>query len=240
MSILRAEQLTKSYGARKVVQSLSLDFHQGEVLGLLGANGAGKTTSFYMILGMVKPDSGKVFLDQTDLTLMPVYQRARLGVGYLPQESSVFRSMTVEENISMIPQTLGFERRQVQSTTEQLLADFGLESLRCTKGYALSGGERRRVEIARALALKPKFLLLDEPFSGVDPIAVCDIQAMILRLRDQGYGILITDHNVRDTLAITDRAHLIHQGQILLTGTAQQIAESEVARKYYLGERFAL
>lgn len=239
MSTLRASQLVKSYRGRRVVDGVSLDFHQGEIVGLLGPNGAGKTTTFYMMVGLISPDSGSVTLDETDVTSLPVFRRSRLGIGYLPQESSVFRSLSVMDNLRLGPSEQGLPQKEVRERVERLLAEFKLEALAHTPGYALSGGECRRVEIARALALNPSFLLLDEPFSGIDPIAVYDIQQMVLGLRDKGFGVLITDHNVRDTLAITDRAHLIHRGAIVVSGSPQQVADSEVAKKYYLGERFS-
>lgn len=239
MSTLRASQLVKSYRGRRVVDGVSLEFHQGEIVGLLGPNGAGKTTTFYMMVGLISPDSGSVTLDETDVTTLPVYRRSRLGIGYLPQESSVFRSLSVMDNLRLGPSEQGLPKKEVEERVERLLAEFKLEALAHTPGYALSGGECRRVEIARALALNPSFLLLDEPFSGIDPIAVYDIQQMVLGLRDKGFGVLITDHNVRDTLAITDRAHLIHRGAIVVSGSPQQVADSEVAKKYYLGERFS-
>lgn len=236
---LSARGLVKSYRGRRVVDGVTLDFHQGEIVGLLGPNGAGKTTSFYMIVGLIAPDAGAVCLDQTDVTALPVYRRSRLGIGYLPQESSVFRNLTVMENLMLGPLENGVGRAEALKGARSLIDEFGLEGIKDTHGYALSGGERRRVEIARALALHPGFLLLDEPFSGIDPIAVYDIQQLVLKLRDQGYGVLITDHNVRDTLAITDRAHLIHRGSIVVSGTPEEVAGSEVAKKYYLGERFS-
>lgn len=239
MSTLRASQLVKSYRGRRVVDGVSLEFHQGEIVGLLGPNGAGKTTTFYMMVGLIAPDSGTVTLDETDVTPLPVYRRSRLGIGYLPQESSVFRSLSVMDNLRLGPSEQGLPKKEVEERVERLLAEFKLEALAHTPGYALSGGECRRVEIARALALNPSFLLLDEPFSGIDPIAVYDIQQMVLGLRDKGFGVLITDHNVRDTLAITDHAHLIHRGAIVVSGSPQQVADSEVAKKYYLGERFS-
>ena len=239
MSTLRASQLVKAYRGRRVVDGVSLDFHQGEIVGLLGPNGAGKTTTFYMMVGLISPDSGSVTLDETDVTSLPVYRRSRLGIGYLPQESSVFRSLSVMDNLRLGPSEQGLPQKEVRERVERLLAEFKLEALAHTPGYALSGGECRRVEIARALALNPSFLLLDEPFSGIDPIAVYDIQQMVLGLRDKGFGVLITDHNVRDTLAITDRAHLIHRGSIVVSGSPQHVADSEVAKKYYLGERFS-
>ncbi len=236
---LSARGLSKSYGGRTVVSSADLDVGMGEVVGLLGSNGAGKTTTFYMIVGLVRPDSGVVTVDSRELTDLPVYRRARLGVGYLPQEASVFRSLTVRENIELVLQENPPPGEKPSAVADRLIEDFGLQRIAGVRGYSLSGGERRRVEIARSLAILPDFLLLDEPFSGIDPIAVYDIQQIILGLRSKGYGILLTDHNVRDTLAITDRAYLIHQGRIVVEGPPEEVAESEVARKYYLGEQFS-
>ncbi|NCB17101.1 MAG: LPS export ABC transporter ATP-binding protein [Synergistales bacterium] len=237
--ILSARGLSKAYKGRTVVSSADLDVGMGEVVGLLGPNGAGKTTSFYMIVGLIKPDAGVVTVDSRDLTELPVYRRARLGVGYLPQEASVFRSLTVRENIELVLQESPPPGEKPSAVADRLIEDFGLEKIAHIRGYSLSGGERRRVEIARSLAILPNFLLLDEPFSGIDPIAVYDIQQIILSLRKKGFGILLTDHNVRDTLAITDRAYLIHQGKIVIEGPPQEVAESEVARKFYLGDRFS-
>jgi lipopolysaccharide export system ATP-binding protein len=237
--ILSARGLSKAYKGRTVVSSADLDVGMGEVVGLLGPNGAGKTTSFYMIVGLIKPDAGVVTVDSRDLTELPVYRRARLGVGYLPQEASVFRSLTVRENIELVLQESPPPGEKPSAVADRLIEDFGLEKIAHIRGYSLSGGERRRVEIARSLAILPNFLLLDEPFSGIDPIAVYDIQQIILGLRAKGYGILLTDHNVRDTLAITDRTYLIHQGKIVIEGSPDEVAESEVARKFYLGEQFS-
>ena len=237
--MLSARGLSKAYKGRTVVSSADLDVGMGEVVGLLGPNGAGKTTSFYMIVGLIKPDAGVVAVDSRDLTDLPVYRRARLGVGYLPQEASVFRNLTVRENIELVLQESPPPGEKPSAVADHLIEDFGLEKIAHIRGYSLSGGERRRVEIARSLAILPNFLLLDEPFSGIDPIAVYDIQQIILGLRAKGYGILLTDHNVRDTLAITDRAYLIHQGKIVIEGSPDEVAESEVARKFYLGEQFS-
>jgi len=237
--MLSARGLSKAYKGRTVVSSADLDVAMGEVVGLLGPNGAGKTTSFYMIVGLIKPDAGVVTVDSRDLTDLPVYRRARLGVGYLPQEASVFRNLSVRENIELVLQESPPPGENPSIVADRLIEDFGLEKIAHVRGYSLSGGERRRVEIARSLAILPDFLLLDEPFSGIDPIAVYDIQQIILGLRSKGYGILLTDHNVRDTLAITDRAYLIHQGKIVVEGSPEEVAESEVARKYYLGEQFS-
>jgi lipopolysaccharide export system ATP-binding protein len=218
---------------------VDLDVNMGEIVGLLGPNGAGKTTTFYMIVGLIKPDTGKIYLDDKDITALPVYKRARTGIGYLPQEASVFRNLTVKENISLVLQELGFGKSELSEKRDRIMNELGLEEISDIPGYALSGGERRRVEIARCLSIAPDFLLLDEPFSGIDPIAVYDIQQIILSLRAKGYGILLTDHNVRDTLAITDRTYLIHRGEIVMEGSPESVAESEVARKFYLGDRFS-
>lgn len=238
MNTLTASDLRKEYNNRLVVKGVSLEVKGGEVVGLLGPNGAGKTTSFYMIVGLIKPDAGKVMIDGENITSLPVYKRARAGIGYLPQEASVFRNLTVRENINLVWQEIGFRRKKANEKTERLLNEFKITHIAETKGYSLSGGERRRVEIARALTLKPKFILLDEPFSGIDPIAVADIQSMIQDLKKQGYGVLITDHNVRETLSITDRTYLIHDGEIFLSGTPESVAGNELARKFYLGENF--
>lgn len=233
---LAARGLRKGYGGRLVVADVDIEVGPGEVVGLLGPNGAGKTTSFYMIVGLVKPDAGSVFIGDRDVTGLPVYARARAGIGYLPQESSVFRSLTVRENIDLVWEELGCPS---EDATDRLLEQFGIAHIADTRGYALSGGERRRVEIARALTLRPRFVLLDEPFSGIDPIAVSDIQAMIHTLREQGYGVLITDHNVRETLSITDRTYLIHDGKIFLNGSPEEVAQNPMARKFYLGDNFS-
>ena len=237
---LWARALSKSYKGRSVVSSVSLKVRQGEIVGLLGPNGAGKTTTFYMVLGIVRPDSGKILIDNEDLTGQPMYIRARRGIGYLPQEASVFRSLTARENIELILEERGKERKDISRMASDLIEEFGLGDVEDLPGFALSGGERRRVEIARSLAMEPSFILLDEPFSGIDPIAVYDIQQIILGLRTRGYGILLTDHSVRETLAITDRTYLIHRGQILVEGTPSEVADSDAARKFYLGERFSL
>jgi len=237
---LWARALSKSYKGRSVVSSVSLKVRQGEIVGLLGPNGAGKTTTFYMVLGIVRPDSGKILIDNEDLTGQPMYIRARRGIGYLPQEASVFRSLTARENIELILEERGKERKDISRMASDLIEEFGLGDVEDLPGFALSGGERRRVEIARSLAMEPSFILLDEPFSGIDPIAVYDIQQIILGLRTRGYGILLTDHSVRETLAITDRTYLIHRGQILVEGTPSEVAESDAAKKFYLGERFSL
>ncbi len=239
MAVLKAENLRKSYSGRNVVKKISVEVNTGEVVGLLGPNGAGKTTSFYMIVGLIQPDAGVVKIDDVDITNMPVYQRARAGIGYLPQEASVFRNLTVRENINLVWEETG-KRREAKKLTDELLEQFKITHIAETKGYSLSGGERRRVEIARALTLKPKFILLDEPFSGIDPIAVADIQSMIDELKAHGYGVLITDHNVRETLSITDRTYLIHDGEIFLAGTPSEVTNNEMAKKFYLGEHFEM
>lgn len=238
---LSAVNLNKSFKKRHVVSNVSLEFKTGEVVGLLGPNGAGKTTSFYMIVGLIAADSGKVTIDGRDITSMPVYRRARAGIGYLPQEASVFRNLTVAENITLVLQERGgMTESQIKRRVDSLIDEFGLNRLVDVKGYSLSGGERRRLEVARTLALDPDFILLDEPFAGIDPIAVGDIQQIVKTLKDQGYGVMITDHNVRDTLAITDRAYIIYQGEIKVKGTSEEIASDPFARKYYLGDSFHL
>ncbi|MDQ6950955.1 MAG: LPS export ABC transporter ATP-binding protein [Mariprofundales bacterium] len=232
--------LNKAFGRKKVVHDVSLHLKQGECVGLLGPNGAGKTTSFYMVCGLIHPDSGTIHINGTDVTALPMHQRARLGIGYLPQEASIFRTLTVRENLLAIFETLKLPTIQVTEEMEALLVEFGIESVQHQPAYTLSGGQRRRTEIARALVTKPAFLLLDEPFAGVDPIAVEDIQAMIARLKQRGIGVLITDHNVRDTLSICDRAYLMTAGEILLHGTPNEIVEHPDARRLYLGERFSM
>jgi len=232
--------LVKRYHNRSVVDHVSIELQQGEIVGLLGPNGAGKTTSFYMIVGLVKPNEGSIFLDDEDITSLPVYKRARKGIGYLAQEPSVFRTLTVEDNIRAILEMSGFPANEQKERLESLLDEFGLNRIRKSKGIQLSGGERRRTEIARALALKPSFILLDEPFAGVDPIAVEDIQSIVSHLRTKNIGILITDHNVHETLSITDRAYLLFEGKILKSGTASELAEDEYVRKVYLGKNFEL
>lgn len=238
--ILRTENLIKKYGARLVNDHVSYQVAQGEIVGLLGPNGAGKTTSFYMAVGLVKPNSGKVFLDDLDITKLPMYKRARLGVGYLAQEASVFRQLTVEENVMAVLEMTDLSRAQQREKTEALLEEFSLTHVRKSKGMVLSGGERRRTEIARALAVDPKFILLDEPFAGVDPIAVEDIQSIVAKLKHRNIGILITDHNVNETLSITDRAYLLFEGKILKQGTAEELASDEQVRRVYLGQHFEL
>jgi lipopolysaccharide export system ATP-binding protein len=237
---LHTKDLVKRYHTRTVVDHVSIEVEQGEIVGLLGPNGAGKTTSFYMIVGLIKPNDGKIFLDEEDITSLPVYKRARRGIGYLAQEASVFRNMSVEDNIRAVLEMSGLPDQDQRDRLEELLDEFGLNKIRKSKGIQLSGGERRRTEIARALSLKPRFILLDEPFAGVDPIAVEDIQSIISHLRSKNIGILITDHNVHETLSITDRAYLVFEGRILMQGTASQLAEDEHVRKVYLGKNFEL
>ena len=238
--IIETKNLVKIYGQRKVVDDVSLLVEQGTIVGLLGPNGAGKTTTFYMVVGIAKPDAGSVLLDGKDIGQMPMYQRARLGIGYLPQEASVFRKLTVEENLMSILETTTLSHdKQVQKMNE-LIDEFGIGHIRGNLGMALSGGERRRVEIARSLATDPAFILLDEPFAGIDPIAVADIQGMIAHLAKRGIGILITDHNVRETLSIVDKAYILASGKVLLHGDSDSIANDPVARKYYLGENFKM
>ncbi len=237
---LRAENLVKIYKHRRVVNDVSIEVSQGEIVGLLGPNGAGKTTSFYMIVGLIKPFFGKIFLDNTDITKEPMYKRAQRGVGYLAQEASVFRKMSVEDNILSVLQFTKLSKAEQKNKLESLLDEFGLQHIRKSNGIALSGGERRRTEIARALAVDPKFILLDEPFAGVDPIAVEDIQTVVSRLKKKNIGILITDHNVRETLSITDRAYLLFEGKILKKGKAEELVEDEQVRKVYLGKNFEL
>ncbi|HLN84063.1 MAG TPA: LPS export ABC transporter ATP-binding protein [Candidatus Binatia bacterium] len=238
MSLLKAVSVVKCYGGRRVVDGINLEVRGSEVVGLLGPNGAGKTTTFHMLVGLVQPDEGRVFMNDDDLTEAPIYQRARAGISYLPQESSVFRRLSVEDNLRAVLQTLELSSDQQQERAEGLMKMLGIQHLASNKAYTLSGGERRRVEIARALVLSPFFLLLDEPFTGIDPIAVAEIQKIVRRLIDSGIGILITDHNVRETLGICDRAYIVNEGTILEEGTPETIAGSEKARKFYLGEGF--
>jgi len=237
---LRTENLVKRYRTRTVVKDVSFEVEQGEIAGLLGPNGAGKTTSFYMIVGLIQPNAGKIFLDDEEITHEPVYRRAQMGIGYLAQEASVFRRLSVEDNIRAVLEMTNLTREEQRFRVELLLNEFGLQKIRKSLGIQLSGGERRRTEIARALALKPNFILLDEPFAGVDPIAVEDIQEIIAKLRDKNIGILITDHNVHETLSITDRAYLLFEGEILKAGTAKELAEDEQVRRVYLGKNFEL
>ncbi|MFM6984615.1 MAG: LPS export ABC transporter ATP-binding protein [Chitinophagaceae bacterium] len=237
---LRAEKLVKQYKQKRVVNDVSIYVEQGEIVGLLGPNGAGKTTSFYMTVGLVHPDEGNIFLDDVDITNLPMYKRAQKGVGYLPQEASVYRDLTVEDNIKAVLELTKLTKAQQAEKLESLLDEFSLHRVRKNLGKVLSGGERRRTEIARALATDPKFILLDEPFAGVDPIAVEDIQTIVYKLKSKNIGILITDHNVQETLSITDRAYLLFEGKLLKQGTAEELAEDEMVRKVYLGKNFVL
>lgn len=237
---LRSEHLVKQYGPKRVVNDVSVHVSQGEIVGLLGPNGAGKTTTFYMFVGLVRPDEGSIYLEDIDITKLPMYKRAQMGVGYLPQEASVFRDLTVEDNIKAILEMTDLSKADQKLKLEELLEEFGLNRVRTNKGKVLSGGERRRTEIARALATDPKFILLDEPFAGVDPIAVEDIQGIVAKLKEKNIGILITDHNVQETLSITDRAYLLFEGKLLKQGTAEELAEDEMVRKVYLGRNFVL
>jgi lipopolysaccharide export system ATP-binding protein len=238
--LLRTEKIVKKYRQRTVVKEVSIDVHQGEIVGLLGPNGAGKTTSFYIIVGLIKPFSGKVYLNERDITEEPMYRRAQLGIGYLAQEASVFRKLSVEDNIMAVLEFTKLSKSERNERMETLIEEFGLTHVRKSLGIQLSGGERRRTEIARALAVNPNFILLDEPFAGVDPIAVEDIQTIVSRLKDKNIGVLITDHNVHETLSITDRAYLLFEGKILKSGTSEELAEDEHVRKVYLGEKFEL
>ncbi len=237
---LRTENINKTYKGRQVVKNVTVEVNQGEIVGLLGPNGAGKTTSFYMMVGLIKPDSGKVFLDDVEITRMPMYKRSQMGIGYLPQEVSVFRSLSVEDNILAILQMTKTTKAQQKERLEELLEEFHLTHVRKNLGNKLSGGEKRRTEIARGLAINPKFVLLDEPFAGVDPIAVEDIQSIVLKLRKKGIGILITDHNVQETLSIVDRAYLLFEGAILKAGSAEDLSVDEQVKKVYLGQHFEL
>jgi lipopolysaccharide export system ATP-binding protein len=237
---LYTKRLVKKYGKRTVVKGVSIEVNQGEIVGLLGPNGAGKTTTFYMMVGLIAPNEGRIFLDDKEITREPIYKRARRGIGYLAQEASVFRKMSVEDNIRAVLQMTKLKRQEQIDKTNSLIKEFGLEHIRKSKGFQLSGGERRRTEIARALALDPAFILLDEPFAGVDPIAVEDIQNIVTRLQDKNIGILITDHNVHETLSITNRAYLLFEGKILKAGTADDLSKDEQVRKVYLGENFKL
>ncbi|MCW5906312.1 MAG: LPS export ABC transporter ATP-binding protein [Chitinophagales bacterium] len=237
---LRSEHLLKAYKNRAVVNDVSVEVNQGEIVGLLGPNGAGKTTSFYQIVGLIPPDSGKIFLGEQEITNLPMYKRAQLGVGYLPQEASVFRQLSVEDNIAAVLEMTNLTKTQQKERLELLLSEFGLNRVRTSMGNVLSGGERRRTEIARALATNPKFILLDEPFAGIDPIAVEDIQRIVMKLKEKNIGVLITDHNVQETLSITDRAYLLFEGKILKQGTADELASDEQVRRLYLGQNFVL
>jgi lipopolysaccharide export system ATP-binding protein len=240
MEKLEARALTKVYGGRKVVSGVDLEIHPGEVVGLLGPNGAGKTTTFYMIVGLIKPDGGRIFLDSEEITRDPMFVRARKGINYLPQEPSVFRKLTVEENILAILETLDIEGEERKNRLKQLLGELDLTDLARSKAYSLSGGERRRVEITRALVTSPRFILLDEPFAGIDPLAVADIQKIIQKLKSKGIGVVISDHNVRETLSVCDRAYILNEGTVLIEGLPEMIAESKIARKFYLGDDFRL
>ncbi|MBV9503957.1 MAG: LPS export ABC transporter ATP-binding protein [Acidobacteriia bacterium] len=240
MSTLETKEISKSYRGRKVVDDVSVYLEQGEVVGLLGPNGAGKTTSFYTIVGLISPDSGRVLLDGYDITHLPMYQRARKGISYLPQEASVFRKMTVEENLMAILETLNMRARERRERLDVLIGQLGLETVRRSRGYMLSGGERRRVEIARSLVIDPKFLLLDEPFSGIDPIQVLELQRIIFDLKRSGIGILVTDHNVRETLVVTDRAYIINNGRIFRAGSPEALGRDPEVKRVYLGESFTL
>ncbi|MBR4786700.1 MAG: LPS export ABC transporter ATP-binding protein [Bacteroidales bacterium] len=237
---IRTEKLVKKYKNRTVVNEVSIEFTQGEIVGLLGPNGAGKTTSFYMIVGLIKPYSGRIFLNDQEITDLPMYRRAQLGLAYLPQEASVFRQLTVEDNIKAILEFSGKSKEEQRDILESLISEFNIQKVRKNKGNNLSGGERRRVEIARCLASDPKFILLDEPFAGVDPIAVEDIQNIVAKLKDKNIGIVITDHNVHETLSITDRAYLLYEGRVLKSGTAEELASDPMVKKVYLGSNFEL
>ena len=239
IKILKAESLVKTFSKRKVVDNVSVEIKMGEIVGLLGPNGAGKSTTFYMIVGRILPDSGTVSLGDADISLLPMFERARTGLGYLPQEASVFRNLTVAQNLDLVLEESGFCRADRDAKVASLLNDYGLKHIENILGVSLSGGERRRVEIARCLALEPSFILLDEPFSGIDPIAVADLQSIIKNLKERGYGVLLTDHNVRETLSITDRTYLIHEGRVFMEGLPEDIAENELAKKFYLGKDFS-
>lgn len=240
MMILKADNLVKVYKGRKVVNNISVEVKQGEIVGLLGPNGAGKTTSFYMIVGLIQPNEGQIFLDERNITSLPMYKRAQLGIGYLAQEASVFRKLSVEENIMAVLEMTNMKKAERKEKVDSLLEEFSLTHVRKNLGMVLSGGERRRTEIARALAVDPKFVLLDEPFAGVDPIAVEEIQTIVAKLKTKNIGILITDHNVNETLSITDRAYLMFEGQLLKAGTAEELAADEQVRRVYLGQNFEL
>lgn len=240
MHLLETQGLVKEYGSRRVVNSVDINVKRGEIVGLLGPNGAGKTTSFYMITGIVRPDKGRIIFDKQDITDMPLHMRARFGIGYLSQDPSIFRKLTVQENIMAVLETLGFSPRERKRRCEELLEELKVTHLRKNKAYTLSGGEKRRVEITRALVTNPMFILLDEPFSGIDPIAVAECQEIIKELRDKGLGVLLTDHNVRETLTITDRAYLMADGKILISGTKDDLISNPKAREIYLGEKFTM
>lgn len=240
MKTLRTEHIVKAYRGRKVVNDVSIEVKQGEIVGLLGPNGAGKTTSFYIAVGLVKPDSGRVFLDKEDITKIPMYKRAQMGIGYLPQEPSIFRKMTVEDNILAVLEMTRLSKKEQNEKLESLISEFRLSHVRKSQGDILSGGERRRTEIARCLATNPDFILLDEPFAGIDPIAVEDIQKIVTQLKDKNIGVLITDHNVQETLSIIERAYLLFEGSVLKSGTAEELSQDEQVRKVYLGKNFVL
>lgn len=240
MDILKTDKIVKIYNKRRVVDGIDIEVKRGEVVGILGPNGAGKTTTFYMIVGLIRPDAGRILIDDEDITMWPMYKRARKCIGYLAQEPSIFRKLTVRENIEAILEFMKSDRNEIRKRADELMEELNISKLADNIAYSLSGGERRRAEIARALATEPSFILLDEPFAGVDPIAVSDIQNIVKHLKDKGLGVIITDHNVRETLAITDRSYIVNQGKILITGTANEIANSDIARKIYLGERFRL
>jgi lipopolysaccharide export system ATP-binding protein len=240
VTCLRASALTKSYGRRTVVRDVNLEINQGEVVGLLGPNGAGKTTTFYMVVGMARPDSGVVFLGDEDITALPMYRRARAGIGYLPQEASVFRKLSTEQNVLAILETLGLSAAEQRQRARELLEELGIIAMARQPAYTLSGGERRRLEICRALATSPSFILLDEPFAGIDPLAVQDIQEIIVHLKDRGIGVLVTDHNVRETLKIVGRAYILREGEVFRSGTPDELASDEEVKKVYLGETFRL
>jgi lipopolysaccharide export system ATP-binding protein len=239
-TVIRTEGLVKVYGKRRVVNDSSIEVHGGEIVGLLGPNGAGKTTTFYMIVGMIRPTEGRIFMGDRDITREPMYKRARTGIGYLPQDPSIFRGLSVEQNLLAILETLPLNKNQRMERLEMLLNELDISHIRKSMGYQLSGGERRRVEITRALVTEPSFMLLDEPFAGIDPIAVADLQNIVKKLKDRGLGILITDHNVRDTLSITDRSYVMYEGTIKRSGSAEQLAEDQEVRQIYLGEAFRL
>ena len=240
MAILRAEKLVKVYGRRRVVNEIDIEAKTGEIVGLLGPNGAGKTTTFYMITGMIRPNQGKIFLGDEDITTLPMYKRAQKGIGYLAQEASVFRKLSVEDNLRLVLEMYVKDKKEIRNKIDSLIDEFKLEHVRKNKGFALSGGERRRTEIARALATNPQFILLDEPFAGIDPIAVEDIQEMVVNLKNKGIGVIITDHNVHETLSITDHSYLLYQGNILIAGSAEFLANDPEARRLYLGAKFKL
>jgi lipopolysaccharide export system ATP-binding protein len=240
VNTIRTKDLVKSFKKRKVVKEVSLEIHEGEVVGLLGPNGAGKTTTFYMIVGFLRVESGNIFLNDIDITQMPMFKRSRMGIGYLPQESSVFQKLTVEQNMLAVLENAKLSRKERHKRADKIIDELGIEHVKKQKGYTLSGGERRRTEIARALAVEPRFMLLDEPFAGVDPIAVFDIQSIIKRLKQQGLGILITDHNVRETLRITDRAYIMNEGEILVSGSSEFLVNNEEAKRIYLGINFTI